>query len=119
MILVKQQLSLSINKKNPYTSINVYGFFVYMAPQTGLEPVTPRLTAECSTIELLRIIGSGSDLLSQAVSHQVPSALKGLTSVFGMGTGVTLSLLPPEKLLKIVPSKLHNANLLLIKPSTY
>jgi len=27
--------------------------------------------------------------------------------------------LPPEKLLKIVPSKLHNANLLLIKPSTY
>ena len=32
-------------------------------------------------------------LLSQAVSHQVPSALKGLTSVFGMGTGVTPSLL--------------------------
>jgi hypothetical protein len=55
------------------------------------------------------IIGSGSDLLSQAVSHQVPSALKGLTSVFGMGTGVTLSLLPPENFLKIVPSKLHNA----------
>ena|SRR5690554_7898569 len=73
-----------------------------MAPQTGLEPVTPRLTAECSTIELLRIIGSGSDLLSQAVSHQVPSALKGLTSVFGMGTGVTLSLLPPENFLKVL-----------------
>ena len=32
-------------------------------------------------------IDSGGDLLSRAVSSQVPSALKGLTSVFGMGTG--------------------------------
>ena len=30
---------------------------------------------------------SGNVLLSQVVSNQVPSALKGLTSVFGMGTG--------------------------------
>ena len=36
-------------------------------------------------------LGSGNDLLSRAVSSQVPSALKGLTSVFGMGTGGTLS----------------------------
>ena len=33
---------------------------------------------------------SGSDLLSRAVSSQVPSACGGLTSVFGMGTGGTL-----------------------------
>ena len=33
---------------------------------------------------------SGSDLLSRAVSSQVPSARGGLTSVFGMGTGGTL-----------------------------
>ena len=39
---------------------------------------------------------SGNDLLSRAVSSQVPSALKGLTSVFGMGTGGSLSLLSPE-----------------------
>ena len=31
----------------------------------------------------------GYVLLSQAASHQVPSALKSLTSVFGMGTGVS------------------------------
>ena len=31
----------------------------------------------------------GSDLLSHAVSHAVPSAVEGLTSVFGMGTGGT------------------------------
>jgi uncharacterized membrane protein len=34
----------------------------------------------------------GGDLLSHAVSRAVPSALKGLTSVFGMGTGVSPSL---------------------------
>ena len=68
-----------------------------MAPQVGLEPTTLRLTAECSAIELLRNMESGSDLLSRAVSSQVPSALKGLTSVFGMGTGVTPSLSPPER----------------------
>ena len=32
---------------------------------------------------------TGDDLLSQAAAHQVSSALKGLTTVFGMGTGVT------------------------------
>ena len=34
---------------------------------------------------------SGNVLLSRVVSNQVPSALKGLTSVFGMGTGGSLS----------------------------
>ena len=37
---------------------------------------------------------SSDDLLSQAVTHQVSSAQKGLTAVFGMGTGVAPSLLP-------------------------
>ena len=31
----------------------------------------------------------GSDLLSHAVTRPVPSAVESLTSVFGMGTGVT------------------------------
>ena len=34
----------------------------------------------------------GDDLLSQALAHQVPSALRGLTSLFGMGRGVSPSL---------------------------
>ena len=38
----------------------------------------------------------GGDLLSQAVAHQVPSAQRGLTTLFGMGRGVTLSPWPPE-----------------------
>ena len=39
---------------------------------------------------------SGDVLLSQGITPQVPSALTGLTSVFGMGTGVTLSLWSPK-----------------------
>ena len=42
------------------------------------------------------VLESGSVLLSRAVTSQVPSALKGLTSVFGMGTGGSLSPLSPE-----------------------
>ena len=68
----------------------LYQFLVGMvAPQVGLEPTTLRLTAECSAIELLRLIPDGSsvfhfasigeiesgdDLISRAVSSQVPSA---------------------------------------------
>ena len=39
----------------------------------------------------------GDVLLSHAVTHAVPSALDGLTAVFGMGTGVAPPLLPPGK----------------------
>ena len=39
---------------------------------------------------------TGGDLLSQALSDQVPSALGGLTSLFGMGRGVSPPLLPPK-----------------------
>ena len=37
----------------------------------------------------------GSDLLSHTVTRAVPSAVEGLTAVFGMGTGVTPLLSPP------------------------
>ena len=62
---------------------------------------------------------SGNVLLSRAVSSQVPSALKGLTSVFGMGTGGSLSPLSPEFCQGLVQSfvllalaaSLHNRSL--------
>jgi hypothetical protein len=41
----------------------------------------------------------GNVLLSHTVAHAVPSALKGLTSVFGMGTGVSPSPWSPRNLL--------------------
>ena len=52
-----------------------------------------RKPSQCWVFSLLE---SGNVLLSRAVSSQVPSALKGLTSVFGMGTGGSLSPLSPE-----------------------
>ena len=39
----------------------------------------------------------GNVLLSHTVAHAVPSALKGLTSVFGMGTGVSPPPWSPRK----------------------
>jgi hypothetical protein len=41
-------------------------------------------------------IFSGGDLLSRGLAPRVPSALEGLTSVFGMGTGVAPPRYPPE-----------------------
>jgi len=41
---------------------------------------------------------AGGDVLSHRVSPAVPSALRGLTTVFGMGTGVALSLNHQPKL---------------------
>ena len=38
----------------------------------------------------------GNDLLSRTVTSTVPLALRGLTSVFGMGTGVSPSVISPE-----------------------
>ena len=42
----------------------------------------------------------GDVLLSRTVTHAVPSALEGLTSVFGMGTGVTPSPWSPRNFFK-------------------
>ena len=85
-----------LKKSEPVSGQEQWVRIILLAPQVGLEPTTTRLTAECSAIELLRNMESGGDLCSRAVSSQVRSALRGLTSVFGMGTGGTLSSLPPE-----------------------
>ena len=70
---------------------------------------TPRDFPEKSGTEVfLRFpLESGDDLLSRAVSSQVPSALRGLTSVFGMGTGGSLLPLSPEILYSVVDLSFH------------
>ncbi len=60
-----------------------------MAPQVGLEPTTDRLTADSSTTELLRNNIAWRRPTLTGARPQLPSALESLTSVFGMGTGVT------------------------------
>ena len=64
-----------------------------MGTGRSLSPICKRKSP--TLVELL-LMESGNVLLSRAVSSQVPSALKGLTSVFGMGTGGSLSPLSPE-----------------------
>ena len=49
-----------------------------------------------SCFSQLLLFCSGNVLLSRAVSRQVPSALKSLTSVFGMGTGGSSSPSSPD-----------------------
>ena len=62
-----------------------------MAPLVGLEPTTYRLTAERSTNWAKEeYYKTGNNLSSQQGISQVFSAPKGLTSVFGMGTGISL-----------------------------
>ena len=60
-----------------------------MAPQVGIEPTTDRLTADSSTAELLRNNIAWQRPTLTGTRSQLPSALESLTSVFGMGTGVT------------------------------
>ena len=48
----------------------------------------------------------GDFLLSHTVTRAVPSAPAGLTSVFGMGTGVTLPTESPENRFEIFKSQI-------------
>ena len=63
---------LSLFKKP--VSTNVYGLYSYycIAPRVGLEPTTTRLTAECSTIELSRIIFSWVQVTISEILHSIP-----------------------------------------------
>jgi hypothetical protein len=49
----------------------------------------------------LTLDSRGSFLSSQAVSHQLLSALRSLTTVFGMETGVSFLPLPPHSCLSL------------------
>ena len=46
---------------------------LFISPQTGLEPVTLRLTAGCSTIELLRIALNISFFLDRSQAYSTPA----------------------------------------------
>jgi hypothetical protein len=64
----------------------------------------------------------GGDLLSHPVAQAVPSAVRGLTSGFGMGPGVSPSLWPPERysvFQETSPSKTDSEREHQIKPSDY
>ena len=43
----------------------------------------------------------GNDLLSRTVTSIVPSALRGLSALFGMGRGISPAALSPEKIRRV------------------
>ena len=57
-----------------------------------LNRLTSNENAPCANAQGAFSRGAGDGLLSRGLSTGVPSALSGLTTVFGMGTGVALTL---------------------------
>ena len=62
-----------------------------------LAPVVPNRKGHADFSAWL-LFNAGNDLRSHTLSRAVPSALRGLTSVFGMGTGGTPAVRSPTKL---------------------
>src|SRR6186997_2185461 len=90
------------------------------APLPGLNGAKTRRRGDASVSPSPK--KSGGVLLSQGQSSQVPSALEGLTSVFGMGTGVTPPLWPPKTCCQrgLIPRELqseHEYRELMFEPS--
>jgi hypothetical protein len=64
-------------------AVNHHGYFFFLAIYYGNKKGTNRY---------LELLNPGNVLLSHLATNAVPSAMRGLTAVFGMGTGVSLSL---------------------------
>ena len=93
-LLARQVLSqLSYTPTNRFLFLILLSGLNLFKPMglSGLEPPTSRLSGVRSNRLSYKpsFYKSGSHLLSHAVSSIVPSAVWGLTIVFGMGTGVT------------------------------
>ena len=67
-----------------------------VAPRTRAAGSSPRTTVLWTAVLAVNQ-KTGGVLLSRALASQVPSALRGLTALFGMGRGVSPSPKPPEK----------------------
>ena len=64
-------------------------FFLSEVPFTSFQERPKKLTSPFALLGLANFFRSGGHLLSHAVSSAVPSAVRVLTVVFGMGTGVS------------------------------
>ena len=98
------------------------GMLANLTPPSCTPAGSAPATANGGALRLPRLTRSGGVLLSQGHSSQVPSALEGLTSVFGMGTGVTPPPWPPKDQLSrrnaAVAQVLHSEHELRCNPKT-
>jgi hypothetical protein len=92
-----------------------HGALADLAP--GMDPVPKREGPPCGGPSREK---TGGDLLSREVALRVPSALAGLTSLFGMGRGVSPPLLPPETMRlssRVLPAHPQNSIATLLRCS--
>ena len=68
----------------------------FLVTRAGIEPALPPWKGGVLTAWPTGQMNSGNFLLSRAVSRQVSSTLRSLTSVFGMGTGGSSLLSSPD-----------------------
>jgi hypothetical protein len=85
--------------RSPCGTVEGGGAYCLSPPMSTPLPIVRRGAAApgFSSPGAWREIVPGNDLLSHTLSRAVPSALRGLTAVFGMGTGVSPSLMSPGK----------------------
>ena len=72
---------------------------IFYKPESGYNRIKKKavmVSLPFLILDKIIVFSEGGDLLFHTVTHAVPSALVSLTSVFGMGTGVPLSQLPPS-----------------------
>jgi hypothetical protein len=68
-----------------------------LTKEPSAQPTTPTALSTTLYTQKNKKGSPGNDLLSQGPASQVPSALKGLTTWFGMEQGVSPSLKSPEE----------------------
>ena len=74
----------------------------------GIEPLTPACKAGALPAELNLQNNNAWRRPTHKGNPSLQSALRSLTSVFGMGTGVSFSLSPPHWVLFLIELNLHS-----------
>src|ERR1039457_3993464 len=99
-------------RRGAATSVFCKGCIEKLAPQVGLEPTTLRLTAECSTIELLR--SNGVPSLKQTLGSSVKSVnipnipgARLLMGWFDTGSGFSLYLTASSRVRQLADEFAH------------
>ena len=89
-LMICKPASFPLNSQNANLSMENFAFCETAGEVPGKEK-RPQTRQAFAAFEF----NPGGDLRSRAVTRAVSSAQQGLTSVFGMGTGVTLAIRPP------------------------
>ena len=124
LVLDVSSSSLIISNLQRNKILSIFGFqgticmtFCHTVGLSGLEPPTSRLSGVRSNrLSYKPFCMSGSHLSSRAVSSRVFSAVRVLTIVFGMGTGVSPGRIATRHFLGYLDNQIVHSNPLLSIP---